>query len=156
MDHSYVGKRYSDQDIDNATGKFLVRIQTSAVRSENICRETAKLLAEQRVIGWFQGGSEFGTARARQSEPACGPAQARDEGYTQQSSSTGRPFRPFAPIVLAERQRKCSKARRIRRSSDRKEGPPRMAGQDSGDRPCRRNGAGSDVREETIRSCIAC
>src|SRR4030081_135432 len=60
MEHSYVGKVYPDRDIHDATQKFLVRIQTSAVRSDNICRDTAKLLAEQRVIGWIQGGSEFG------------------------------------------------------------------------------------------------
>src|SRR3954452_9612204 len=60
MDHSYVGKRYTDGDIDSALAKFLVRIQTTATRSDDVCGETAKLLAEQRVIGWFQGGSEFG------------------------------------------------------------------------------------------------
>src|SRR6266496_252125 len=60
MDHSYVGKRYTDGDIDSALAKFLVRIQTTATRSDDICGETAKLLADQRVIGWFQGGSEFG------------------------------------------------------------------------------------------------
>ena len=31
MDHSYVGKVYPDRDIENATQKFLVRIQTTAV-----------------------------------------------------------------------------------------------------------------------------
>src|SRR5205823_3711547 len=50
MDHSYVGKRYSDKDIASATEKWLVRIQTNAVRSRDICRDTARLLAEQRVI----------------------------------------------------------------------------------------------------------
>src|SRR3978361_1958169 len=52
MKQSYVGKPYTEQDIEAATQKFLVRIQTSAVRSEDICRDTAKLLADQKVIGW--------------------------------------------------------------------------------------------------------
>src|SRR5260370_34912360 len=58
MAHSSVGKRYTDHDIHNATEKFLVRIQTTAVRSEDICRDTARLLAEQLVIAWCQGGSD--------------------------------------------------------------------------------------------------
>src|SRR4029079_13619531 len=60
IDHSYVGKPYSDQDVANALQKFLVRIQIEAKRSDNICRDTAKLLADQRGIGWVQGASEFG------------------------------------------------------------------------------------------------
>src|SRR5436305_8524926 len=60
MKQSYVGRPYADQDIDKAMQNLFVRIQTTAVRSDDICRDTAKLLAEQRVIGWFQGGSEFG------------------------------------------------------------------------------------------------
>src|SRR3954469_24222227 len=35
MDHSYVGKRYTNQDVRNATAKFLVRVQTSAVGSDD-------------------------------------------------------------------------------------------------------------------------
>src|SRR3981081_4305705 len=33
MYHSYVGKPYTDQDVQSATTKFLVHIQTSVVRS---------------------------------------------------------------------------------------------------------------------------
>src|SRR6266702_1245069 len=60
MDHSYVGKRYSDQEAAKELRKFLVRIQVDAVSSDNVCHDTAKLLANQKVIGWFQDRSEFG------------------------------------------------------------------------------------------------
>jgi carbamoyltransferase len=42
MDHAYVGKRYSDRDVANATQRFPVRVQTTATRREDICRETAR------------------------------------------------------------------------------------------------------------------
>jgi len=103
MDHSYVGKRYSDQDIHNATGKFLVRIQTSAVRSENICRESAKLLAEQRVIGWFQGGSEFGPRALGNRSLLADPRKPEMKDILNSRVKHRQAFRPFAPIVLAER-----------------------------------------------------
>jgi carbamoyltransferase len=60
MDHSYVGKPYSEREAATALQRFLVRIHAEAKRSENACRDTAKLLADQRVIGWFQDRSEFG------------------------------------------------------------------------------------------------
>jgi carbamoyltransferase len=60
MDHSYVGKRYTDQEVANAISKPLVRVQTTQTQSDNIARDTAKLLADQKVIGWFQDRSEFG------------------------------------------------------------------------------------------------
>jgi len=105
MDHSYVGKRYTDKDIHRATAKFLVRIQTSAVRSENICRETAKLLADQRVIGWFQGGSEFGPRALGNRSLLADPRKPEMKDILNKRVKHRQAFRPFAPIVLAERAR---------------------------------------------------
>jgi carbamoyltransferase len=103
MDHSYVGKRYTDQEVDNALQKFLVRIQTTAMRSDNVCRDTAKLLAEQRVIGWFQGASEFGPRALGNRSLIADPRKAEMKDILNSRVKHRQPFRPFAPIVLAER-----------------------------------------------------
>lgn len=105
MDHSYAGKRYSDQDVANATQKFLVRIQTSTTRREDICRETARLLAERQVIGWFQGGSEFGPRALGNRSLLADPRQADMKDILNRRVKHRQSFRPFAPIVLAERAR---------------------------------------------------
>jgi carbamoyltransferase len=105
MDHSYAGRRYSDKDIDNALQKFLVRIQTSAVRSNDICRDTARLLAEQRVIGWFQGASEFGPRALGNRSLLADPRNAEMKDILNKRVKHRQAFRPFAPIVLAERVR---------------------------------------------------
>jgi carbamoyltransferase len=105
MDHAYVGKRYSDQDVANAMERFLVRIQTSAARRKDICRETAKLLAEQRVIGWFQGGSEFGPRALGNRSLLADPRKAEMKDILNRRVKHRQAFRPFAPIVLAERAR---------------------------------------------------
>jgi carbamoyltransferase len=105
MDHAYLGKRYTDRDIDNATGRFLARIQTSAVRCENICRETAQLLADQRVIGWFQGRSEFGPRALGNRSLLADPRKAEMKDILNKRVKHRQAFRPFAPIVLAERAR---------------------------------------------------
>jgi carbamoyltransferase len=103
MDHSYAGKRYTEQDIDRALAKFLVRIQTTALRSEDICRETAKLLADQSVIGWFQGASEFGPRALGNRSLLADPRKAEMKDILNKRVKHRQAFRPFAPIVLAER-----------------------------------------------------
>ena len=105
MDHSYVGKVYPDQDIEKASQKFLVRIQTTAVRSDNICRDTARLLADQNVIGWFQGGSEFGPRALGNRSLLADPRKPEMKDILNSRVKHRQPFRPFAPIVLAERVR---------------------------------------------------
>ena len=105
MDHAYVGKRYGDQDVANATERFLVRIQTSAARSKDICGEAAKLLVEQRVIGWFQGGSEFGPRALGNRSLLADPRKAEMKDILNRRVKHRQAFRPFAPIVLAERAR---------------------------------------------------
>ena len=103
MDHSYVGRRYSDQDIENATSRFLVRIQATAMRSEDICRDTATLLAGQGVIGWFQGASEFGPRALGNRSLLADPRKAEMRDILNRRVKHRQAFRPFAPIVLAER-----------------------------------------------------
>ena len=103
MKQSYVGKRYADQDIDKAMQNFFVRIQTTTVRSQDICRDTAKLLADQRVIGWFQGGSEFGPRALGNRSLLADPRKAEMKDILNSRVKHRQPFRPFAPIVLAER-----------------------------------------------------
>lgn len=105
MDHSYVGKPYSDQDVATALQKFLVRIQVDARRSENICRDTARLLAEQRVIGWFQGGSEFGPRALGNRSLLADARKPEMKDILNSRVKHRQAFRPFAPIVLAERMK---------------------------------------------------
>jgi carbamoyltransferase len=103
MTHSYIGRRYPDEDVEAATQKFLVRIQTSAARSDSICADTAKLLADQKVIGWFQGGSEFGPRALGNRSIIADPRRAEMKDILNARVKHRQPFRPFAPIVLEER-----------------------------------------------------
>jgi carbamoyltransferase len=103
MTHSYIGKSYPEADVVAATQRFLVRIQTSAAHSANICADTAKLLADQKVIGWFQGGSEFGPRALGNRSIIADPRRAEMKDILNSRVKHRQPFRPFAPIVLAER-----------------------------------------------------
>jgi carbamoyltransferase len=103
MDHSYVGRAYSDQEAAKELQKFLVRIQVDAVKSDNVCRDTAKLLADQKVIGWFQGPSEFGPRALGNRSLLADPRRAEMKDILNSRVKHRQAFRPFAPIVLAER-----------------------------------------------------
>jgi carbamoyltransferase len=105
MDHSYVGKPYSDQEVATSLQKFLVRMQVDAARSDNVCRDTAKLLADQRVIGWFQGASEFGPRALGNRSLLADPRKPEMKDILNSRVKHRQAFRPFAPIVLAERMK---------------------------------------------------
>ena len=105
MDHSYVGKPYDEKEVATELQKFLVRIQVKATRSDNICRDTAKLLADQRVIGWFQDRSEFGPRALGNRSLIADPRKAEMKDILNSRVKHRQAFRPFAPIVLAERMK---------------------------------------------------
>ena len=85
--------------------KFLVRIQVDAVKSDNVCRDTAKLLADQKVIGWFQDRSEFGPRALGNRSLIADPRKPEMKDILNSRVKHRQAFRPFAPIVLAERMK---------------------------------------------------
>jgi carbamoyltransferase len=105
MEHAYTGRVYGEHEIVNVLQKPLTRIQTNSVRSDDICRDTAKLLAEQKVIGWFQGPSEFGPRALGNRSLIADPRKAEMKDILNSRVKHRQAFRPFAPIVLAERMK---------------------------------------------------
>ncbi|MBO4224601.1 carbamoyltransferase C-terminal domain-containing protein [Bradyrhizobium neotropicale] len=103
MEHAFVGRPYSEAEVAAALQKFLVRVQVDARRSHDICRDTAKLLADQRVIGWFQGPSEFGPRALGNRSLIADPRRAEMKDILNSRVKHRQAFRPFAPLVLAER-----------------------------------------------------
>ena len=85
------------------TGRRLVRAVTKCTPSENVCRDTAKLLADGNVIGWFQGRSEFGPRALGNRSIIADTRKAEMKDILNKRVKHRQAFRPFAPIVLAER-----------------------------------------------------
>ena len=90
-------------DVDAAANRKLVRLQAANTRSPNICGETAKLLSEGHVFGWFQGRSEFGPRALGNRSILADPRKAEMKDKLNKRVKHRQAFRPFAPIVLAER-----------------------------------------------------
>lgn len=103
MNHAFLGVKYKNEDVQKATSKGLARIGTRRTISNDICADTAKVLAEGKVIGWFQGRSEFGPRALGNRSIIADPRTPEMKDILNKRVKHRQPFRPFAPIVLFER-----------------------------------------------------
>lgn len=70
--------------------------------SDDVIAETAKLLADGYVIGWFQEGSEFGPRALGHRSILADPRKANVRNFINARIKFREDFRPFAPSVLRE------------------------------------------------------
>jgi carbamoyltransferase len=103
MQHAYLGASYEDNEIEAAAKQWLVRAQTFSGADRSIYRETAKVLTQKQVAGWFQGRSEFGPRALGNRSILADPRDAKMKDLLNARVKHRQAFRPFAPIVLAER-----------------------------------------------------
>jgi carbamoyltransferase len=97
MEHAYLGPVYSDAEIEAS----LCQAKVSYRRLADVAQETAAILAEDKIIGWFQGAMEFGPralgARSILASPISVGMQKRLNALKDRED-----FRPVAPVVLEE------------------------------------------------------
>ena len=97
MDHAFWGPAYPDEEVE----AFLKWTKVPYRRSDNITKEAAQMLAEDKVIGWYQARMEFGPralgSRSILASPIHPEMQARLNDIKDRED-----FRPVAPVVLEE------------------------------------------------------
>jgi len=103
MRSAYLGRTYDRFDEDEAFRPLLVKLATSRHRSEDVADETAERLAAGKVVGWFQGRSEFGPRALGNRSILADPREARMKDHVNARVKHRQGFRPFAPAVLLER-----------------------------------------------------
>lgn len=102
MRDAYLGPAFAERDILRA-------LQVKGISGyrklspEDLCRETAAILADDKVVGWFQGRMEFGPRALGARSILGNPRNARMGDEINAKVKQREPFRPFAPMVLAER-----------------------------------------------------
>jgi len=96
---SYLGPEFSDSEIES----FLKGEGVPFERVEKMADRIAPMLAEGKVVGWFQGRMEFGP-RALGNRSILADPRGRDVQRTVNLKIKYREsFRPFAPSVMEER-----------------------------------------------------
>ena len=103
MTQATLGRDYSDEEVGRVGNPLLVRRRAFNGSGESICRETAKLLSEGNVFGWFQGRSEFGPRALGNRSILGDPRRPEMKDTLNKRVKFRQAFRPFAPIVLYER-----------------------------------------------------
>lgn len=101
MQGSYLGPAFDDREIEKElqNGKIVF---TALSDEAQLCKQTASLISQGQVVGWFQGRMEFGP-RALGARSILGDPRAPDMQKKLNLKIKYREgFRPFAPSVLAE------------------------------------------------------
>jgi len=97
MDHAFLGPAYNDAEIE----QFLRWSKVPYRRPRHLVDEVADMLAQDKIIGWFQHHMEFGPralgARSILASPLHAEMQARLNDIKDRED-----FRPVAPVVLEE------------------------------------------------------
>lgn len=97
MSEAYLGPEYSEAEIES----FLRWAKLPYRRMTDIPDEAAALLAQNKIIGWFQGRMEFGPralgSRSILASPLSASMQTRLNDIKDRED-----FRPVAPVVLEE------------------------------------------------------
>jgi len=98
---AYLGPGYSQGEIKD----FLIRegIPFREYSKQELLKVTARLLAEQNIIGWFQGRMEFGPRSLGNRSILADPRKAENKDKVNQKVKYRESFRPFAPSIIREK-----------------------------------------------------
>ena len=98
---AFLGPEFSESEIQ----EYLDGLGIEYVRygMEELLRETARLIAEQHVIGWFQGRMEWGPRALGNRSILADARNPENQSRVNLKIKFRESFRPFAPAVLMER-----------------------------------------------------
>lgn len=98
---AYFGAQYSDDEIERELKEAKVNYKRCSSDSETI-EQTAQILADGAVIGWFQGRTEFGPRALGNRSVLVHPGRPDAKDLINSKIKRRESFRPFAPSILRE------------------------------------------------------
>jgi len=102
----YLGKTYSRNDIIEAINKYPNLIFNESTDEEELYGTISYWLSQNRVVGWFQGGSEIGPRALGNRSILASPINSWMTPHINSDIKKREWYRPFAPAVLFEHQSK--------------------------------------------------
>jgi carbamoyltransferase len=103
MKHAFLGPHFTNDEVREYLIKNLVPFREC--EREELLKRVARLIAEQNVIGWFQGRMEFGPRALGARSVLADARNPKNKDVVNLKIKYRESFRPFAPTVLRE---KCS------------------------------------------------
>lgn len=95
----YLGSRFSKKEILTILKNKKINFVDC---KEKIFTKTAELISQGKIIGWFQGATEFGPRALGNRSILCKPYPEQMRDHINKNVKFREYFRPFAPAVLEE------------------------------------------------------
>jgi len=105
MEHAYWGPGYSRDEIRramDASGVSQKGFAIAELPEEELMRQTAAVIADGKIIGWFQGRAEWGPRALGNRSIVADPRRPEMKEILNRRIKHREIFRPFAPSILAE------------------------------------------------------
>ena len=99
-DNIYVGPEYSNDKIKSFLDEN--KIPCEFLEREQLLRNTAKLISEGSIIGWYQGKMEWGPRALGNRSILADPRDEKMKDVLNEKIKHRESFRPFAPSILEE------------------------------------------------------
>ena len=100
----YLGPDYSKQDMLKALNDYHLDVYYEWKPSDVLIPYTAELIAENNIIGWFQGRMEFGARALGNRSILASPRVSEMREKLNYVIKKREGFRPFAPSVISSEQ----------------------------------------------------
>jgi carbamoyltransferase len=101
MRGSYLGPQFTDEQVENELKSCGANYKM--LTSEQVIKDTAKALSEEKAVGWFQGRMEFGPRSLGNRSIIADPRSEKMQKNLNLKVKYRESFRPFAPAVLFEK-----------------------------------------------------
>jgi len=99
--HNFIGPEYSDDEIEQVLQQ--IGLVHERYTTGPLLVKTAQLIADQNVVGWFQGRMEFGPRSLGARSILADPRNPENYSRVNLKIKFRESFRPFAPTILFER-----------------------------------------------------
>ena len=107
MKHAYLGPAFSKEEIEIEISKHSLKekgYSVEFIKDETILyQKTAKYIEEGKIIGWFQGRTEFGPRALGNRSTLVDPRRKEMKDILNERIKRREWFRPFAPSILEEK-----------------------------------------------------
>ena len=104
MEHAYWGPGYTAAEVQASIKASAVSgggYTIQALGDEELMRRTAAIIAEGKIVGWYQGRAEWGPRALGNRSIVADPRRAEMKEILNRRIKHREIFRPFAPSILA-------------------------------------------------------
>jgi carbamoyltransferase len=106
MDHAYWGPEFSREEIRTAIEASRFSEKGCTVRElpeEDLLNKTAAMIADGKILGWYQGRAEWGPRALGNRSIVADPRRPEMKEILNRRIKHREIFRPFAPSILADK-----------------------------------------------------